>query len=320
MANYEILFDLGSKYISSALKKDGFFDKIPSAVVLGGADGKQVVAVGVDAINYKERGGSAKVSHPILEGAVIDVEGAKVLISTMLDRLVSYKANIFSRFTVKCALPCGMISSDKKIIEGIFLSLGARSVTFVEAPIACSAKLFADFRTRQGIVVDIGQDTTDLAIVTTEGIAAGCSLFHAGKQLTEDIAERVKNKYMVQLAFDQAERLKTTCASLYPNDTSTCSTVGQNQHTGVAESVTISSKELYDTVVEHVKKYVDVVRGLLASVPETLASAVKRDGVMLCGGGAKLSGLDLYLQSQLSIPVRVADQPQDVCINGLIAM
>ena len=320
MANYELVFDFGSAYVSAALKKDGFTDKIPAVVAVSG-DSQQIVAVGVDALRLANTVGSGvKLSHPILEGAIIDVEGAKALISALLNRLVNYKMSAFSRYNVTCAVPCGMISSDKNTIESAFLSLGAKQVCFVEAPLADSVHLFSEFRTRQGIVVDIGYDCTDLAIVATNSIAAGCTLYYSGKNLTEAIVERIRSKYMIQLSYESGEHLKLNCASLYPNDSTVVAVTGTNTQTGIVEHVNISSKELYDTVVEFVRKYVKIIQSLVASVQGDLATLIRSDGVMLCGGGARLAGLDMFLQSELGLPVYVANFPDDVTIKGLLAL
>ena len=318
MANYELVFDFGSAYISAGLKNDGFIDKIPAVVAVGG-DGRQV-AVGVDALRLANTVGSGvKITRPILEGAIIDNEGAKALISALLNRLVNYKMSAFSRYNVTCAVPCGLISSDKNTIEGVFLSLGAKQVSFIETPLADSVHLFNEFHTRQGVVVNIGYDCTDLAIVTANTIVAGCTLYYSGKNLTEAIMERIRSKYMIQLSFDAGEYLKLNCASLYPNDSTVVSVSGVNTQSGVTEQVNISSKELYDTVVEFVRKYVKIIQTLIASVHDDLATLVRTDGVMLCGGGAKLAGLDAFLQSELGMPIYVSTFPEDVTIKGLLA-
>ena len=318
MANYELVFDFGSAYVSAGLKNDGFVDKIPAVVALNG-DGHQV-AVGVDALRLANTVGSGvKITRPILEGAIIDNDGAKALISALLNRLVNYKMSAFSRYNVMCAVPSGLISSDKNTIEGVFLSLGAKQVTFVETPLADSAHLFAEFHTRQGVVVNIGYDCTDLAIVSANTIVAGCTLYYSGKNLTEAIMDRIRSKYRIQLSFDAAEYLKLNCASLYPNDSTMVAVSGVNTQSGLTEQVNISSKELYDTVVEFVRKYVKIVQSLIASVPDDLATLVRADGVMLCGGGAKLAGLDMFLQSELGMPIHVSSFPEDVTIKGLLA-
>ncbi|MBQ2711295.1 MAG: rod shape-determining protein [Clostridia bacterium] len=318
MANYDLIFDLGSENVSAATKNDGFCDKIP-AVVAYGSDSTQILAVGVEAKRmYHASSGAIKLVRPILEGAVIDVEGAKALISALLSRLANTNLKFFVRYNIYCIVPCGMISSDKKTIESILLSLGAKQVSFVETPIADSLKLFGEFRARQGIVVDIGYDCTDLAIVAANNIVNGCTLYHSGKHLTEAIIERIKAKYMILLSFEQAEYLKINCASLYANDTTVVSVMGQNIQYGSPETVNISSKELYDTIVDFVKKYVVVIQSLVDTAPSDIAGLVKNDGVMLCGGGARLAGLDIYLQQELGLPVKVASSPEDVSINGML--
>ena len=318
MANYELVFDFGSAYISAGLKNDGFIDKIPAVVAVSG-DGRQV-AVGVDALRLANTVGSGvKITRPILEGAIIDNEGAKALISALLNRLVNYKMSAFSRYNVNCAVPCGLISSDKNTIENVFLSLGAKQVTFIESPLADSVYLFNEFHLRQGLVVNIGYDCTDLAIVTANTIVAGCTVYYSGKNLTEAIMERIRAKYMIQLSFDAGEYLKLNCASLYPNDSTVVSVSGVNTQSGVMEQVNISSKELYDTVVEFVRKYVKIIQTLIASVHDDLATLVRTDGVLLCGGGAKLAGLDAFLQSELGMPIYVSNFPEDVTIKGLLA-
>lgn len=319
MANYELVFDIGSQYVSAGLKKDGFFDKIPAVVALGGQDCKQVVAVGVEALRLENNvNNSLKISRPILEGAIMDVEGAKALISALLSRLINYKMSVFSRYNVTCALPCGMIGSDKKVIESTFLSLGARQVCFVETPIADSVQLFNEFHTRQGIVANLGYDCADIAVVVSNNIVSGCTAYHAGKHLTQAIAERINNKYMMQISYEQAEYLKINCASLYPNDSTIVAVTGRNTQQGKQEMVNISSKELYDTVVDFVKKYVVIVQSLLSSLPTDVAPSVRQGGLLLCGGSAKLAGLDLYLQHELGIKVCIASQEQNVTLNGLL--
>lgn len=319
MANYEMIFDLGSAYISAGLKNDGFSDKIPSVVAYEG-DGSQITAVGVEALriasNYN--GGGVKLSRPILEGSIIDTDGAKALISSLLERLCNYKMSAFSRYNVTCVVPCCMNSIDKKTIETTFLSLGAKQVNFVETPVADSFKLFRDFRARQGVVMNIGYDCTDIAAVCAGGIIAGCTAYHAGQHLTKALIERIKAKYLIQLSYEQGEYLKVTCASLYSNDSSVCAVTGQNVQSGEMESVNVSSKELYDTVVEFARKYVKLIQGVIASVPADILTALKADGVMLSGGGARLAGLDMFLQNELSIPVRVADFPDEVTILGML--
>lgn len=319
MKHYQLVFDLGSQYIAAGLKQDGFFDKIPTIVAHGGADGKEIVAVGMEALRlYNTHNGAIKLTRPILEGAIIDVEGVKALIKKLLSRVISSRVANLSKCSILCAVPCGMISSDKKNIESLFLELGAKQVTFLETPLADSLQLFGEFRCRQGVIVDIGSDCVDIAVVAADAILSGCTLYHGGKTITEEIAKRIRAKYMVQLSFEQAERLKIDCGSLFANDTTVVSVVGQNVEQGTMETINVSSREIYDILADFVKKYVQIVQSLVNGLKDDIRPLVKNSGVMLCGGVAKTHGIDVQMQTQLGIPVRVANQPENVTINGLL--
>ena len=211
-----------------------------------------------------------------------------------------------------------MISSDKKNIESLFLELGAKQVSFVETPIADSVQLFGEFRCRQGVVVDMGCDCVDIAVVVADSIVSGCTLYHGGKAITEEISKRIRAKYMVQLSFDQAERLKLDCGSLFANDTTVVSVVGQNVEQGTMETISVSSREIYDILCDFVKKYVQIVQSLVNGLSDDIRPLVRNSGVMLCGGVAKTHGIDVQMQTQLNMPVFVANQPDNVTINGLL--
>lgn len=319
MKNYQLVFDLGSQYIAAGLKQDGFFDKIPTVIALGGADGKEIVAVGMEALRlYNTSGGTIKLARPILEGAVIDTDGVKALIKKLLTHIVNTRVANLSKYSILCAVPCGMISSDKKNIESLFLELGAKQVSFLETPLADSLQLFGEFRCRQGVIVDIGSDCVDIAVVVADTILSGCTLYHGGKAITEEIAKRIRAKYMVQLSFDQAERLKLDCGSLFTNDTTVVSVVGQNVEQGTVETISVSSREIYDILCDFVKKYVQIIQSLVVGLKEDVRPLVRNSGIMLCGGVAKTHGIDVQMQTQLGMPVFVANQPENVTINGLL--
>lgn len=319
MKNYQLVFDLGSQYISAGLKQDGFFDKIPTLVAHGGADGKEIVAVGMDALRiHNTSAGATRLSRPILEGAVIDVDGVKALIKKLLTHIVNTRVANLHNYSILCAVPCGMISSDKKTIESLFLELGAKQVAFVETPIADSVQLFGEFRCRQGVIVDMGSDCVDIAVVVADSILSGCTLYYGGKAITEEIAKRIRAKYMVQLSFDQAERLKIDCGSLFANDTTVVSVIGQNVEQGTMETISVSSREIYDILCNFAKKYVQIVQSLINGLKDDIKPLVRNSGVMLCGGVAKTHGIDVQMQTQLNMPVLVANQPENVTINGLL--
>ncbi|MCM1043739.1 MAG: rod shape-determining protein, partial [Corallococcus sp.] len=149
-----------------------------------------------------------------------------------------------------------------------------------------------------------------------ENIVAGCTLYDSGRHLTQAISERVRSKYLVQLDDEQAEQLKINCSSMYSNDISNFTATGINVQNGNTESINISSKELYDTIVEFFRNYCKIIESLVNSVSDQVSNTVRQEGVFLCGGGAQLSGLDSFLHAELNMPVRVSDDPENTTIRG----
>ena len=316
MDKYTIVLDIGSQYVSAGLDKDDFFVKIPTVVAVDEST-KQVLSVGVSALNNAKLNlPNVKLVYPVLEGAVIDVDGLRVVLEELFLRLLPHKTTNYSQIKFLCVVPCGMISSDKATIETLLLTMGAKSVNFVETPLADSLQIFKEFRTNVGFIVNVGCDCTDFAAVYGDNIVAGCTVYNSSRHLTEAIMDKIRNKYLVQLSYDEAEELKLNCASLYPNDASSCTVSGLNMQNGNSEVVNVTSKELYDTMVQFFKNYVNVINSLFSAVPEQILPLMKREGIFLCGGGAKLSGLDAFLYSETGMPVRVSTNCDDTSVMG----
>ncbi len=315
MAKHLVAIDIGSTYISGALVSDGCVITIPSVVAVS-ADGRQLHDVGLSALRLAQVDNSVVLTNPILEGAICDTSLAKHLLTQLLDRVVPNKS--LAQISVVCSLPCAMISTDKHDIEVLLLSLGVRDVSFVEAPLCVATEAFSQFKTNRGIMVDIGSDCTDLAIVVGDSIVNGCTLYHAGKALTQMLSARIENKYLVSLELEQVEKLQHGIVSLYPNDNANATISGINKQTGTIDSINISSKEMYDAVTDYVRAFCTVVDSLLVSCPDQVAHAVRQEGVMLCGGGASLVGIDYFMHNECNLPVRVIKDNRMATINGLV--
>lgn len=314
MAKYTVVLDIGSQYVSAGYVSAGYIATIPSVVAMSGDN---IVSVGVEALGQLANG--CKLIYPILEGTIVDVEASKALFVDVLHKVLPSKVKIFGSVHVVCCVPSAMISSDKKTIESVLLSIGICSVSFVESALACSVALFQEFHSNRGLIVNIGSDCADFGVVYGDNIVAGCTLYYGGKALTQAIIEKVRKKYLVQLSTNQAEQFKLKCASLYSNDSANITVSGVNVQTNHVESINISAKEMYDTVVDYVKKYTKVIASLVSCVPDQISQAIKQEGVMLCGGGANLVGLDHFVHQETNLPIRIAKDARNVSINGLLA-
>ena len=316
MTKYTVALQIGSAYCGLAGKHADFYIKEPSVVAKDNVDGT-IKGCGTHALRLVASGmANVKLIHPILEGTISDTDGAKELFRAMFAKLMPQKAQLFPDTKVVAVVPCGLNTSNKTQIENVLLQIGVKSVSFLETPLADSVELFRQFGTNRGIVMDLGSDCADFAVVYADQIVAGATVYHGGKALTQAIRQRVREKYLLQLSFQEAEKLKIKCASLYSNDTSSCVVYGSNVETGENEKVTISSKELYDTVVEFCNYYVKLIYGLINTTPDEIVNLIKQEGVMICGGTGLLEGLENYLHNQLDLTVRLADNCKNTTIEG----
>lgn len=316
MTKYTIMLEIGSSFSAVTEKNASFFVKEPSVVALDKVE-RQVLGIGNAALKlYASKMADVQLVYPILEGAIVDSDGAKELFKHLFSKILPQKAQIFPDTLVVCIVPCCLNTSDKRAIENILLSLGIKAVRFKESSLVDSIELFRQFHTNRGIVVNIGSDCTNIAAVYADGIVSGCTLYHSGKQLTDAITQKIREKYLLQLSFAEAEKLKFKCASLYSNDTSSVSVLGSNTDTGETEKVTVTARELYDTVSDFCRKYVSVIKSLISAIPREIVGLLRQEGVLLCGGGAELEGLESFLHNELDLPVRLANDSKNVTIEG----
>lgn len=315
MSDIEAALDLGSSFISSACTKTGFIVKEPSVVALG-PGGK--TAAGIAAAKLAKSSG-AKLVSPIVEGAVTDKDKAQALIKTVLGKVLP-RNTFFSRTVVMCAVPCAMGKTEKQKIEYVLDTLSVKKVRFIEAPLAASAQIFNEFNADKGVICDMGSDKTDVAVISGGEILSGCTLYHSGRQIDREIAGFVDSKYNVRISEEEAEKVKRAAGSLYQNDLSAAEAQGTNTFKGVAETIEITARELYDLLAGIIGKYAQIIDSLLASLPPEIAPAVKNQGVFLCGGLSNLSGIDKFLLEALKINVRIPSSPDTVCIKGALKM
>lgn len=316
MANFEVALNLGSDFISVSSPKVAFLVKEPSVIAVDEVDVNNIKAIGTKAIKLNGSPmAKVKLIRPILEGCIIDNDKAVVLIKYLFEKLLPRGA-MFSKIVVSCIVPCGMSKADKRNIELALNSVGVRQTTFVEAVLADSAKIFADFNTNRGIICDVGADTVDIAAIVNGNILTGCTVYCGGKAIDKAVSEMILNKYGVQISKEEAERLKNSCASLYPNDVSATNVEGINISKGLLESVNVTAREMYDTVVNVVKKYISIIDSIFLSVSTESVGLLKEEGIFLCGGVANLTGLDKYFLDTLKLNTRIPRNPEDVTVKG----
>jgi len=160
------------------------------------------------------------------------------------------------------------------------------------------------------MVVDIGGGTTDIAVLSLNGIVISRSIRIGGNKIDEVIQRHIKNKYSLMIGDRTAEEIKIKIGSAFPLETEMALEVrGRDLIAGLPKTIEVTSDEIREALCEPVSGIIDRVKSVLEQTPPELSSDIIERGIMLTGGVALLRGLDRLLSSQTGIPVHVAEDP-----------
>jgi rod shape-determining protein MreB len=154
-----------------------------------------------------------------------------------------------------------------------------------------------------------------MAAIVLGEIVAIQSIPIGGEALDRAIEASIAETRGAQLKPGDAERLKLEIGSAInpANETSIeLNGDGDPHHAPLR----ISSREVQAAIRAPLEAILAGLERLLAQVPEARRAAVKRNGLVLCGGGAQLPGMAEFLSARVGIPARVAREPQSCVAVG----
>ena len=203
------------------------------------------------------------------------------------------------------------------------MGAGAGGGRLIEEPRA--AAIGAGLRVAEAsgsMVVDIGGGTTEIAVLSLNGIVYSDSVRIGGDRFDESIVNYVRRNYGTIIGDATAERIKQEIGCAYVGSEARDIDVrGRNLAEGVPRSFTLSSGEVLEALQEALAGIVQAVKSALEQSPPELASDIAESGIVLTGGGALLRDIDLLLSEETGLPVIVADDPLTcVARGGGIAM
>ncbi|MEE3322610.1 MAG: rod shape-determining protein, partial [Pseudomonadota bacterium] len=78
---------------------------------------------------------------------------------------------------------------------------------------------------------------------------------------------------------------------------------------GVPKEIRITERQVAESLAEPVGQIIEAVKVALEHTPPELAADIVDKGIVLTGGGALLSNLDLVLRHATGLAVAIADDP-----------
>jgi rod shape-determining protein MreB len=219
---------------------------------------------------------------------------------------------------VLICVPCGATQVEKRAIRESAMGAGAREVYLIEEPMAAAIGAGLPVSEATGsMVVDIGGGTTEVAIISLNGVVYSSSVRIGGDKFDEAIINYVRRNFGSLIGEATAENIKHQIGSAFKTDEPVEIEVrGRNLAEGVPRSFTLNSHEILEALQEPLMGIVSAVMVALEQSPPELASDISAHGMVLTGGGALLKDLDRLLMEETGIPVVVADDPLTCVARG----
>jgi len=305
----DIGIDLGTANTLVYVKDRGIVLREPSVVAVKYGT-NEVLAVGDDAKRMLGRTpGNIVAIRPLRDGVIADFDVTEAMLRHFIRKVHSRRGLVRPRVVI--AVPSGITEVEKRAVKESALQAGAREVYMIEEPMAAAIGVGLPVQEASGnMIVDIGGGTTEVALISLSGIVYSRSVRVAGDELDESIVQYMKRAYSLMIGERTAEEIKIRIGSAYPIEKEmTMEVKGRDMVAGLPKTITITSQEVREALVEPLNTIVDAVRVTLERCPPELSADLVDRGIMLAGGGALLRGLDKLLQEETGLPVHIADDP-----------
>ncbi|MFT4637280.1 MAG: rod shape-determining protein MreB [Verrucomicrobiales bacterium] len=312
----DIGIDLGTANTLIYVKDHGIVLREPSVVAVK-AGTSEVLAVGDDAKRMLGRTpGNIVAIRPLKDGVIADFEITEAMLRYFIRKV--HNRRTMARPRVVIAVPSGITEVEKRAVKESAEQAGAREVYLIEEPMAAAIGVGLPVQEASGnMIVDMGGGTTEVAVISLSGIVYSRSVRVAGDELDEALVHYLKRAYNLMIGERTAEDIKIRLGSAYPMAKELSMDVkGRDLVAGLPKTITITSQEVREAMLEPLNTIVDSVRVALECCPPELSSDLIDHGMMLAGGGALLRGLDKLLSEETGLPAHVADDPLSAVAEG----
>jgi rod shape-determining protein MreB len=321
----ELSIDLGTANTLIYTTEHGIILNEPSVVAIvqnanGSGSYNEVVAVGTAAKAMVGRTPKNILAiRPLKDGVIADFNATEKMLQYFIHKASKLNSTFAKRRPrLLICVPVGATQVERRAIKESALGAGAREVFLIDEPMAAALGAGMPIHQATGsMVVDIGGGTTEIAVLSLNGMVYAASAKVGGDRFDDSIVNFVRRKYGILIGETTAERIKQKIGTAYLKpEMKKISVRGRNLTEGIPRTVIITSKDVCEALQEPLAIILESIRVALESIPPELASDVGEFGIHLTGGGALLNGLDKLIQSKTGIPVVVADDPLTCVVRG----
>ncbi|MBQ7903492.1 MAG: rod shape-determining protein [Oscillospiraceae bacterium] len=314
--NKSIGIDLGTANTLVFMKGKGVIMREPSVVAVD-TKNDTVKFVGNEAKDViGKTPGSIMVVRPLKDGVIADFDVTAAMLRIFIKKACG--PSLVFKPTVVICIPSGVTEVERRAVREASINAGAGQVMIIEEPMAAAIGAGLPVQEPAGsMVVDIGGGTSEVAVISLNGIVASRSVRTGGDEFDQAIIAYIKRKFNLLIGERSAERIKIEVGTAYKLDEDlTLEVKGRNLINGLPKNAIISSEDVREALRESLEKIIEAVKETLERTPPELAADIIDRGITLTGGGALLRGLDKLICAETGIDVYVAENPLDCVANG----
>jgi rod shape-determining protein MreB len=316
----DIFIDLGSANTLIYVKGQGIVIDEPSVVAVqdNGDHTKTISAIGIEAKQILGRTPKhLGVIHPIKDGVIADFNITEKMLRYFFDKL-SQKKFLHSSPRVLICIPYNATQFQRHAIQELVLGAGAKEVFLIDETIVAAMGAGMPVCEATGsMVLDIGGGTTEIGILSLNGVVSSNSIYIGGHSFDQAIMNYVRNRYKTLIGEATAERVKQEIGLAFPTkEWREIKVWGRHLANGIICTLTLNSNDILKALKELLMSIVNEIKKVLEKIQPELSADIAERGIVLTGGSALLKNLDCLLMKETGLPVTIAENPLKCVVHG----
>ena len=314
----DIGIDLGTANTLVYLRGQGVVINEPSVVAVNKKTGR-VVAIGNEAKRMVGRTpGHIVAIRPLVDGVISDFEVTEEMLAYFIRKVHKDTSRFFARSRVVIGVPSGITNVEIRAVRDATYNAGAREVHIVEEPMAAAIGARLAVHDPVGnMIIDVGGGTTDIAVISLGGIVTSKNLLIAGDKLNQDIINYARDEFKILLGEKTAEDVKIAIGSVSKSSDGLEATIrGRDLISGLPREVTVTDTDIREAIIKSIRALIRATKEAIEETPPELVADIMHRGIILVGGGSFLKGLSSLIESEVKIPVHVAEDPLTAVVRG----
>ncbi len=255
--------------------------------------------------------------RPMRDGVIADFNITEKMLQHFIRSVHESKILRPSPRVLIC-VPCGATQVERRAIRESATGAGARKVYLIDEPMAAAIGAGMPVDEPKGsMVLDIGGGTSEVAVISLNGIVYASSIRVGGDKFDDAITNYVRRNYGILIGEATAERIKHEIGTAYPGkDLLEIEVKGRNLSEGIPRSFSLNSNEILESLQEPLHGIVGAVKTALEQTPPELGADVAERGIVLTGGGSLLRDIDRLIMEETGLPVVMAEEPLTCVARG----